>query len=304
MNLSLDLVRIFIAVAEAGGFTAAARRLGISKGQVSKEIARLEQALGTPLFLRSTRQVVLSEEGRRLQSRVLPLLAALEHALHDAREAEPGGVLRITVPPDYFDAVLAPLLAAFARQHPRIQLDIVVDNQVRDILADGIDVAVRLGWLRDSSLRAVRIGEFSLVPVAAPDYLRRHGMPAHPQELAAHAWIGLSALENPGRFTFTQAGGGTYTTHLSSRCEANTVDAVLALARSGMGVTIAADFAVAAALGQGALQRVMPDWQAPRGGIYLVWARAAREPARVRALVAFLKAATAAAKPGGADTAG
>ncbi|WP_140718991.1 LysR family transcriptional regulator [Pseudomonas sp. Hp2] len=289
MSLSLDLVRAFVAVAETGGFTAAAKRLGVSKGQVSKEIARLESELGAPLFLRTTRQVSLTEDGARLQMRVLPLLDALELALRDAHRCEPGGHLRITVPADYFDAVLCPWLVEFARRHPRVDIELITDNQVRNVVADGIDVAVRLGWLRDSSLRATRIGEFELVPVAAPRYLRQHGTPRHPRELAGHGWIGLSVLADPGRFTFTHPAEGSHTIHLRPMCSANTVDAVLAFARAGLGITIAADFAVRSSIQQGTLQQLLPEWSAPRGGIYLVWPRAAQEPAKVRALVSFLK---------------
>lgn len=288
MSLSLDRVRAFVAVADSGSFTLAARRLGISKGQVSKEVARLEAELGAPLFQRTTRRVVLTDEGEGLRDRVLPLLDALDQALHETHRDEPAGRLRITVPADYLDAVLCPHLVEFARCHPQIRLDVVADSAVRDVVADGIDVAVRLGWLRDSSLRAIRIGEFELMLVASPGYLRAHRPPTHPSELDGHVWLGLGALDEPGRFTYRHPQLGSHTTHLRAICTANTVDALLGFARAGLGITIAADFSVCEALAQGRLQRVLPEWEAPRGGIYLVWPRATQEHGRTRALISFL----------------
>src|SRR5690606_22119073 len=159
-KVSLECLRAFLGVAEAGGFTAAAEKLGVTKNQLSREVARLESELGLPLFVRTTRKVVLTDAGQRLQEVLDPLLSQFDRETAHLTDAKLSGSLRITAPADYLAAVLCPLLVEFAVLHPDVTIDLVSDNKVRDIVRDRIDFAVRLGWLRDSSLRAIKVGGF------------------------------------------------------------------------------------------------------------------------------------------------
>lgn len=288
-KVSLECFRAFLKVADEGGFTAAAEKLGVTKNQLSREVAKLESELGLSVFVRTTRKVVLTDAGQRLRDMLHPLLSKIDAETAHLADAKLRGALRITAPADYLASVLCPLLVEFAALHPEIAIDLVSDNKIRDLVADRIDVAVRLGWLRDSSLRAVKVGRFELVAVASPTYLERHAAPQRPADLACHPFIGLGALPDPGVFRFAGAGGASHVTHLVPRFLANTVEALLSFARAGAGVAITTDFSATGDLASGTLRRVLTDWRIPPGGVYLVWPRAKQESVKVRALLTYLR---------------
>src|SRR5690554_1812876 len=195
--MDLNLLSMFTAVAEAGNFRAAADRLGVTRSAVSQGMQRLENALGQPLFHRTTRSVRLTEEGERfLQSVSNPLneiAAALEAAM-DVTES-PHGLLRVTATSIAERFLSGPLIASFVEAQPGINLDVTVTDEEFDIVAAGFDAGVRLGEVIEQDMIAVPLtGDQRQVAVAAPTYLQRHGIPQHPRELTGHRCIGWRPL--------------------------------------------------------------------------------------------------------------
>src|SRR5690349_15458245 len=208
-----DLNRLgaFVAVAQCGGFTAAAGRLGVTKARISLDVQRLERALGASLFTRTTRRVRLTDAGQQLLDDTAPLLAGLQDAVARTRQdaAAIAGHLRIAAAVDHAAQHLAALVARFAALHPALRVTLHASDRISDMLAEGIDVSLRMGWLRDSSLRATRLGDFGQYLVASPAYVAHAGTPKHPDELAAHAWVALTLLPAPLTWSFTARNGHT-----------------------------------------------------------------------------------------------
>lgn len=192
VNRSGEL-EVFARVVESGGFSAAARRCGMTPSAVSKLITRLEQRLGTRLLNRSTRQLQLTPEGCAFYERGVRILADLEEAERCASEnAAPRGRLRVNANVPFGHHFLLPLVPEFLAQHPEVTLDIVLTDEVVDILEQRTDVAVRAGPLKSSSLVARKLGSTRMLIVGAPAYLARHGMPATPQALLGHNRLGAN----------------------------------------------------------------------------------------------------------------
>ncbi|GAP39004.1 LysR family transcriptional regulator [Piscinibacter sakaiensis] len=288
----LDSLQVFAAVAEAGGFTAAAARLGRTKAAVSLAVRQLEARLGVPLFVRTTRQVRPTEAGQRLHAECRPALDTLREAL--ARAASPQatleGTLRLTAPVTHAAGRLADVIAAFAERHPGVRVELHTADRMLDLVAEGLDLGLRMGQLRDSTLRATRLGEFEQVPVAAPGYLARHGLPRTPSELAGHAWIALSLLRTPLTWTFTARDGRRESVRLRARLQVNGSSSLLALLERGAGLSVLDGPSVAQALADGRLVRLLPGWSLPRGGIYAVFPPGRHLDPRVRAFVALYRA--------------
>lgn len=298
-QIDLNSLSIFDALAEAGSFTAAADRLGVAKAKVSLQIARLERALGVQLFARTTRRVTLTDAGRALHAQCQPLLHNLAEVLSAAggHGGELSGQLRIAATVLQATQSLAGALAAFAELHPRLVIDLRTGDQVADMLADGIDVSFRMGWLRDSSQRAIQLGEFAQYIVAAPDYLRRRGRPSRPEQLAAHAWLTLSLLPAPRTLALSHPDGRQAKVQLQSRMQVNSANALLALAECGAGITAMEALTAKAALKEGRLVRLLPAWQLPRGGMYAVLPPGRHVAPKARAFIDFYRAWLASHRP-------
>jgi DNA-binding transcriptional LysR family regulator len=290
--VELDRLAIFVAVAEAGGFTAAASRLGVTKAMISQQVGRLEAELAVTLFTRTTRQVVLTPEGSELLAECGPLLARLREAVArvGAREASLSGRLRITVGVDHLNAGFAEPLAEFARLHPELRLDVLATDAVLDLVGHGVDVAIRRGWLKDSSLTAASLGEFEQWVLASPEYLRRAGRPAHPRQLREHRCIAFSALQRAARtWHFTGAGGAKVSVRVGEGLLCSSPLGVLALARAGGGVAALASSSAAEDVTRGALVRLLTDWRLPKAGVYVVYPATKHLAPPTRAFVDFLR---------------
>ncbi|WP_300492480.1 LysR family transcriptional regulator, partial [uncultured Alcanivorax sp.] len=187
----LNALPLFLALARAGSFTGAAERLGCNKSKISLSIKRLEQRLGVALVTRTTRQVHLTEAGERLLAGLTPLFAELEGLLDQVETDQQTlqGELRITAPEDFAAQVVAPAVVAFSERHPQLEIELRTGDSVADMVKEGIDLAIRLGWLKDSSLRATRLGEFEQFLVASPAFMANHGPVSHPRDLAALPWV-------------------------------------------------------------------------------------------------------------------
>lgn len=292
MRSSVDLSRleVFLAVAETHGFTTAAQRLGATKAMVSQQISRLEEEVGTSLFHRTTRRVTLTDAGQRLFERALPLVRDLTTALDEvgADDRSLTGTLRITSSDDYVEAELGNQLTKFAEIHPRLAMDIMASDEVLDLAAEGLDLAVRTGWLRDSSMHAVRLRELEQFVVASPAFVAKSKECRSPVDLEGLPWIALTRLRSPLTWQFAK-GAKHQTVRVTSRIRTNSSSATLAMARAGAGATVLADFMVRAALEEGSLVRLLPDWSLPRGGVFAIYPSTRHVPSRIRALVDFLK---------------
>lgn len=290
----LDSLVVFAAIADSGSFTAAAARLGITKARASTTIRSLEASLGTSLFHRTTRRVSLTERGRQLHATSAPLLQGLFDALQatgDERHAVSGS-LRISAPAAHATQVLAPLVAAFSREHPRLHIELRASDHIGDMIAEGIDIAFRMGWLRDSTQRAVKLGEFEQLIVAAPAYLRTHGEPRRPEELPAHRWLELSLLPAPLTWRLQSRNGQVRRVRMASQLRTDAPAVLQALALEGAGITVLPRSGIEDDLAQARLRQLLPQWSLPRGGIYAVYPPGRHPPASARAFVEFYHART------------
>src|SRR5581483_8907297 len=292
----LKRLAVFVAVVEGGGFTAAAARLGSTKAMVSAQVRQLEAGLGLTLFTRTTRRVTLTEDGRRLYQDSAPLLRELE-AVVDRAGAGGGalsGTLRITVPASYLPGRLAPRLARFAELHPRLQLDLISTDQVLDLVGEGIDLAIRGSIvLRDSTLRAVRLEHSEQWVTAAPAFLARNQLPRRPEDLAGLRWVALSLLRAPLTWAFSR-GGARRVVRMPAVARCNSPSAVLELVREGLGVSVLLDYMLREDVAQGRLVRLLPDWTLPGVGVHAMYPASRHVPAKVRALIDFLRQPAAA----------
>lgn len=286
----LEAMAIFATVVEHRGMAAAAAALGLSPPTVSKALARLEARVGAPLFLRTSRRLTLTAAGRALAERAARMLAeaeAAEAALIE-QSATPRGPVRLTAPMSYGVRAVAPLLPAFMAHYPAVTIDLHLSDATVDLVAEAFDLALRIGALPDSSLRARRLRGVERVTVAAPAYLDRHGRPAHPHDLEAHACFGYAYLQTRDVWTFVDAAGETVTVRPSGPLTVNNAEAAMPALLAGLGIAVMPDFVCEEALAAGTLERVLPDWERAPVGLYLVSPPTTARPERIRLLSAFL----------------
>lgn len=290
-KIDLNDLLVFEAVAETGGFTTAAERLGVATAKVSVEIGRLESRLGVALFSRTTRKVVLTDAGQTLYEECRPLLQGLTEAIERAGSGkeELTGTLRISSTVDHATLILAPALAEFARQHPHLAVDLRTSDRVVDVIEEGIDVAIRLGWLRDSSLRAVKLGDFEQYVVTSPKYLPDVRRPNTPEDLVNVDWVALTLLPTPLTWKFTSLAGETKTIHVKSRLRVDSPGALRSLLQQHVGVSVLDQFNALEGINSKRLIRLLPDWSLPSAGIYAVYPPGRQLPAKVRSLIDFYR---------------
>ncbi|CAN5514835.1 LysR family transcriptional regulator [soil metagenome] len=284
----LEAWAIFASVVEQRSFSGAADAIGLSKATVSKAIARLEAHLGQSLFHRTSRRLTLTESGKRLAEHAQRILAeanAAEEAAHDAATA-PEGLVRLAGPMSFGITHLGPILGDFLNAHPGIEIDLHLSDARVDIVAEGIDVALRIADLPDSSLRARRLCPVMVHIVAAPSYLAARGRPTHPAQLAEHACLTYSNVTAPWRFF--GPGGAEVALRPHGPLRANSGDAMLPALRAGLGIAVLPDFIVDADLASGALEAILPEWHSPPVALHLVTPPGSLRPARVEALIEFL----------------
>ncbi len=286
----LNALLVFAAVAEQRSFTAAADQLGVAKARVSLVIGRLEAQLGHTLFARTTRRVVLTEAGEALYEQGVPPARAAEDALaRFGGDGELQGTLRIAAPVEYAGQTLAPSLPAFAARHPGLEIDLRASERVVDMVKEGIDVSLRLGWLRDSTLKAVRLGDFAQHVVASPTYLARSTRIAQPADLARHEWVALLLLPSPLTWKFQSPRGQVRTVRVAGRLRTDSIASLRGMLTAGWGISVMDEFSAAPAVAKGELVRVLPQWSLPRGGVHAVFAPGRHVPPKVRAFVDFYR---------------
>ena len=267
-------LEVFAKVAGTGSLSAAARALGLSQTMVTKHVAALEARLGTKLFHRTTRRLSITEAGRRYLESTERILAELEAAdsAVAADRFEPRGVFRLNAPVSFGAWQIAPLLDEFSRRHPRLQVELGLNDRLVDLAEEGWDMAVRIGTLADSSLIARRIAPCRSVVAAAPTYLAAHGTPKTVAELAQHNCLGytLSRSTDVGRWPFGER--GETVVQVSGNLRANNGDALRAAAVAGQGIVYQPTFIIADDLRAGTLVALSLDRPALElGGIYAVY---------------------------------
>lgn len=290
-EVNLNRLVIFVRVVEAGSLTGAANRLGTAKTMVSAHMQKLEVELGTNLLVRTTRRLALTEAGEAFYEAARGIVLAAEDAVHALGRdtAELRGTLRITAPVDYSGSVIAPLAVKIGRQHPALKIELLSGDRVFDLIADGIDVAVRLGKLADSTYQAVRVADLSSWLVAAPEVVAAAGKLSRPTHLAPLPFISLSVLAQPLSWTFHGPGGKRERVHLQTQLSANTAHATRAAALVGGGLAILPEFAVSDDVARGRLVRILPKWSVPTGGVFAVFPATRYRPQKVRVFVDALR---------------
>jgi DNA-binding transcriptional LysR family regulator len=285
----LDLTRLtsFVALVDAGSFTAAGKALGLTKAAVSLHVRKLEDDLGCALVVRSTRRVAPTEAGARLHAAGTALLVEAERVETQAKEhIGLSGTLRLTSTNEYLSNVLAPLLASFLRGHPRLRLELFGAAALADVVAERFDVAVRFGQPASSALRATKLTAFRLLPVASPALVARHGEPIHPDDLGRLPWVLHRQHANPSLWT---RGGESRSVMLSSRLISDVVDTNRRLALEGVGAMLGAEWRVHDDIVAGRLVRLLPEWSPPSIPVYAVRPPSTHVPVKVRALIQHLR---------------
>ena len=282
-------MRVFVAVVERSGFSAAASALDLSTASVTRQVAALEKRLGTRLLNRTTRRVGLTSAGAAYYQRAVQLLAELDdiEAAVGAQALVPSGLLRINAPVSFGIARLGPLLAGYRVRYPQVKLDLSLSDRLVDMVEEGFDVAIRITRQPAPNLIARKLADARLLLCAAPDYLARAGTPAAPADLARHACLAYSYWSGGDEWTL-QGPAGEATVRIDGGLRANNGDVLREAALAGMGIVLQPDFVVGADLAASRLRQVLPV------GIHAVYASRSHLAPKVRSFIDFLVEAFAA----------
>lgn len=282
-------IQVFVKVADRGGFAVAARELAMSPPAVTRAISALEARIGTRLFHRTTRSVRLTESGQRYLHDCRRILAELAEAEEAAvgSHAAPRGELRITAPVLFGRQFVTPILGDFLDQFPLVTCQALFLDRSVNLLDEGLDVAIRIGDLPDSSMTAVRVGSVRRVICAAPDYLSRHGVPDHPTDLAQHRLIQSISVESALEWPY-QEDGARRAVRIDPRLRMNANDAVVSLVARGWGISRLLSYQVATLLRDGGLRSLLGDYELPAIPIHVVHQEGRMASQKVRAFVDFM----------------
>lgn len=284
---TVDLNRIgtFVRVVEAGSFTAAAKQLGVPLSSVSRAVGHLESELGVRLLHRTTRKLHLSDAGQHFFQRMQTVIAATEEATQAVTgfASEPRGVVRITAPPGLGGDRFPDLMAKLFRRHPGIVLELKLTNRVVDLVGEGIDLAIRSGFLEDSSLVARKLTDSSLGIFASPAYLARRGQPRKPSDLVHHDCLSYGARE--AKIAWRLSGPrGEQSVAVTGPLVCDDMVFLRECALAGVGLALIPVEIAISSLNSGRLVRVLPRHGVVGGGVYLVWPSQKLVPARVVAV--------------------
>ncbi|MEQ9971541.1 LysR family transcriptional regulator [Pectobacterium carotovorum] len=286
----LSALETFICVFETGSFSAASRRLGIGQPAVSKAIMQLENQLATPLLLRSTRGLTPTEAGQNFYEQISPALKVLRDAQEHvvSGSAALSGRLRICAPVTFARLHIMPRLHEFMAEHPQLNIDVILDDRPIDLIAEGIDVALRLGEMKDSSLIAQRLASCSMRLLATPDYFARHGVPDSPDVLAAHPAVIYLQGERTDRWIFSR--NGTQTTIFpNGRIRVSAAEGVRAAVLSGVGLIVASEWMFAPELESGQVVTALDSWSLGKMDLWAVYPGGRMTSARARVFTDFVQ---------------
>lgn len=277
----------FVAVADLAGFAPAARLLGLSPPAITRQIATLEEHLGVRLLQRTTRSVTLTDAGRRYLERARRILADLREADDnaEAERASPAGRLVVAAPALFGRLHVAPLLTSYLALHPAVTSELLLADRMVNLVEEGVDVAVRIGLLADSTLVARRLGETRRIVVASPDYLKAHGAPHQPDDLPGHMLINFTALGGAvAEWRFLVQGRDEAVT-IAPRYVTNSADAAIWHAEQGGGMAMVLAYQAAEAIRDGRLVPVLRNFEPKPAPIQMVYPTSRLLSAKVRAFV-------------------
>ena len=283
-----DAIAVFIAVADHGSFAAAARRLGRSPASVTRAVADLESRLGVRLLTRTTRAVSTTEAGQRFlggAKRVLADLDEIERAAAGQGTA-PRGELRLTAPILFGRLHVLPIVTEFLDCFPEVQAALALVDRPVDLVEEGLDVAVRIGALGESSAVATRVGALRRIVVASPDYLARRGTPQRPADLSDHDVVAFSGIAGVEHWVFREAARDVNVA-IRPRLVVSTAEAAIDTARAGFGLTRVLSYQAAEDVARGALLRVLPAYEGDEVPIHLVYPGGRHPPPKLRAFLDF-----------------
>ncbi|HET9627611.1 MAG TPA: LysR family transcriptional regulator [Kofleriaceae bacterium] len=284
----LDAMRVFVAVARHGSFSAAAHQLRLSPSVATRAVAQLEDKLGETVLARTTRSVRLTERGARYLEHCARILDDLADAERDVRgeRAEPRGGLTVAAPMMFGRLHVLPIVSGLLARHGQLAIRLVLSDRFVHLVDEAVDVAVRIGELADSSLIAARLGAVSRIVVASPAYLARRGTPRTPAELAGHDLIGFDALASGGDWRFADGAA----VHVEPRLAVNSADAAIAAAEDGLGITRTLSYQVRAAVYAGRLVPLLQSHAPPALPVHAVYPARRFASANVASFVAAAKA--------------
>ncbi|RMN17456.1 hypothetical protein ALQ63_01363 [Serratia plymuthica] len=287
---SLSGLLAFVRAAELRSFVAAGERLGVSASAVGKSVARLEESLGVRLFNRSTRRINLTDEGALFFERCQRIVSEIENAEAEmARISDaPRGKLRVSMPAIGY-RMLVPLLADFSALYPEVELDVDFNDRMVDLIAEGIDVAVRSGELADSRLMARRLGPFRLILAGAPEYLQRRGVPQGPEDLLEHACL---RYRYPGGQQLQEwrlfSDGEPVSQRIPVTLSCNSIEALIHATQEGLGIAYLPDFTLCSAINAGQLVAVLDQHTQEQGFFSALWPSSRHMLPKVRVFVDYL----------------
>jgi DNA-binding transcriptional LysR family regulator len=280
--------RLYTRVARLGSFSAAAREAGLAQSQVSRMVADLEAGLGTRLLMRTTRAVVPTEAGQEFLARMEPILAAIEDAENSVRETgELRGLLRVGMPSTMAIRVVMPCLSVFTERHPKLHVEVLLDDRWQDMVREAVDVGIRVGVLPEATGTARMIGVMRRMIVASPAYLALHGTPILPPDLAAHRIVGGPAGAQASSWRFEKEGKSVIV-EVEPTISTNDTAGALAAAVGGLGVTSTTSWACQSELEQGLLELLMPDWEMSELPVHAYFPAGRATRLAARAFVDFL----------------
>lgn len=282
----------FVRAVETGGFSAAARDMGLTPSALSKLVTRLEDRLGVRLLQRTTRRLLLTAEGEAFYARARPILRAMDEAEAEVTEAGESarGLLRLHCGSAFGMHQLTPGIPRFQERHPAVEIDITISDQPLGAMESGVDLAIRIGPLDESSMVARRICNLERVICASPAYLLRHGTPRTPDDLQQHNCLSITSLPALRRWPF-DTDDGIRVVHVGGNVAANNAETVLQLAVAGVGITRLTDVVVSEAIRSGALVTILTDWHHVEPvPLYATYPSGRNLSPKVRAMVDFLVA--------------
>lgn len=282
---SFDGITEFITVAESQGFSAAARRLGISVSHVSRQVSALEERLGVRLLARTTRRVSLTQQGQRYYQHCKELVSGLEEANEDLsnQQIALSGTLRVSAAGEFAEQQVAPALIEFARQHPDLSVDIDFNTRMVNFVEEGIDFAIRYGRLQDSGLVARKLTERRLIAVASKSYLRQFGTPEHPEQLRHHHCL----IANNDRWVFTEY-GQPLEVRVQGRWRSNAARSLVQACKAGLGICYMPGSSFGDALQDNELTEILSDYGNRDVCSWIVYENRRYLPARARLAIQFL----------------
>ncbi|CDL85566.1 LysR family transcriptional regulator [Xenorhabdus szentirmaii] len=285
----LNRVQTFIAVVDCGSFTRAAERLFISKAMASIHVKSLEEVLNVPLLIRNTRGITLTEAGEVLYNDFQEIFANIQTSIENISESHHSlsGTLSITSTAEFGEQFLMPLIGEFCKLHPRLDINYYADSSLNDLISDRLDLAIRLGTLRNSALKSRKLGNYSVIMVASSEWLKNNSIQSL-NDLNSAPWIANSNLPMPTQWALHNDKHGTFDLRAVARFHSNSALSIKAMVRAGLGISILPEWLVKTEIAKGELIQLFPDYTLPKQDITIVFVGDHRIRLKCRVFIDYL----------------